>query len=54
MTDAQLVLAFVLGAQPSAIDDKRAARALAKECPAELNTIGSATGRPRGPDGKRA
>jgi hypothetical protein len=52
MTDAQLVLAFVLGAQTSALDDKKAALALAKECPAEVTAIGSALGQSRGPDGK--
>ena len=54
MTDAQLVLAFVLGAQTSTLDDKKAALALAKECPAEVPTIGAAMGKSRGPDGKWA
>ena len=36
MSDAQPVLAFVLGAQTSTLDDKKAALALAKECPAEV------------------
>ena len=54
MTDAQLVLAFVLGAQTSILDDKKAALALAKECPAEVTAIGSAMSKSRGPDGKWA
>ena len=50
MDDAQLVLAFVLGAQTSTLDDKKAALTLAKECPAEVTAIGKC----RGPDGKWA
>jgi hypothetical protein len=52
MTDAQLVLAFVFGAQTSTLDDKKAALARAKECPAEVIAIGSAMGESCGPDGK--
>jgi hypothetical protein len=33
MSDAQIVLAFVLDGQTSTLDDKKAALALAKECP---------------------
>lgn len=54
MTDAQLVLAFVFGAQTSTLDDKKAALSLAKECPAEVTAIGAAMGKSRGPDGKWA
>lgn len=55
MVDAQLVLAFVLGAaQTSTLDDKKAALTLAKECPTEVTAIGSAMGKSRGPDGKWA
>jgi hypothetical protein len=54
MSDAQFVLAFVLGAQTSALDDKKAALALAKECPAEVAAIGASKGKSRGPDGKWA
>ena len=52
MSDAQLVLAFVLDGQTSTLDDKKAALALAKECPAEVAAIGAAMGKSRGPDGK--
>ena len=53
MSDAQLVIAFVFGAaQTSTLDDKKAALALAKECPAEVTAIGAAIGKSRGPDGK--
>ena len=54
MSDAQLVLAFVFGAQTSTLDDKKAALALAKGCPAEVTAIGAAMGKSRGPDGKWA
>lgn len=54
MTDAQLVLAFVLDGQTSNLDDKKAALALAKERPADLAAIGAAMGKSRGPDGKWA
>ena len=42
MSDAQLVLTFVLDGQTSTLDDKKAALALAKECPAEVAAIGAA------------
>lgn len=54
MSDAQLVIAFVFGAQTSTLDDKKAALSLAKECPAEVTAIGAAMGKSRGPDGKWA
>ncbi len=54
MSDAQLVLAFVLDGQTSNLDDKKAALALAKECPAQVAAIGAAMGKTRGPDGKWA
>ena len=54
MSDAQLVIAFVLDGQTSILDDKKAALALAKECPAEVTAIGSAMSKSRGPDGKWA
>ena len=54
MSDAQLVLAFVFGAQISTLDDKKAALALAKECPPEIAAIDTAMGKSRGPDGKWA
>ena len=54
MSDAQLVLTFVLDGQTSTLDDKKAALALAKECPAEVAAIGAAMGKSRGPDGKWA
>ena len=52
MSDAQIV-AFVLDGQTSNRDDRKAALALAKECPAEVAAIGAAMGKSRGPDGKR-
>jgi len=52
MTDAQLVLAFVLGAQTSTLDDTKAALALAKEYPAEVTSVGAAMGKSRGLDRK--
>jgi len=54
MSDAQIVLAFVFGAQTSTLDDKKTALALAKECPAEVAGIAAAMGKTRGPDGKWA
>jgi hypothetical protein len=54
MSDAQIVLAFVLDGQTSTLDDKKAALALAKECPAEVAGIGAAMGKSPGPDGKWA
>ena len=48
MSDAQLVLAFVFGAQTSTLDDKKAALALAKGCPAEVTAIGAAMGKQSG------
>jgi hypothetical protein len=39
---------------PPTLDDKKAALALAKECPAAVTAIGSAMGKSRGPDGKWA
>ena len=39
--------------QTSKLDDKKAALALAKECPPEVAAIGAAMGKSRGPDGKR-
>jgi hypothetical protein len=54
ISDAQLVLAFVFGAQTSTLDDKKAALALAKECPAEVTAIGAVMGKSRGPNGKWA
>jgi hypothetical protein len=46
MTDAQIVLVFVLDGQTSNLDDKKAALALAKECPVGVTAMGKS----RGPD----
>ena len=54
MSDAQIVLAFVLDGQTSNLDDKKTALQLARECPAEVARIGTAMGKLRGPDGKWA
>jgi hypothetical protein len=54
MSDAQLILAFVLDGQTSTLDDKKAALALANKCPAEVAAIGADMGKSRGPDGKWA
>lgn len=52
MSNAQLVLSFVFGDQPTTFDDKTAA--LAKECGAEVSRIAEATGKPRAPNGNHA
>jgi hypothetical protein len=52
MSDAQIVLAFVFGDQPSTLDDKKTALALAKECRDEVSRIAGAMGKTQGPDGK--
>jgi hypothetical protein len=54
MSDARIVLAFLLYGQPSNLDDKKAALALAKEYPAEFAAIGVALGKSRGSDVKWA
>jgi len=54
MSDAQIVLAFVFGDQPTTLDDKKTALALAKECGAEVARIAAAMGKTRGTDGKWA
>ena len=54
MSDAQIVLAFVFGDQPTTLDDKKTALALAKECGAEVGRIAEAMGKTRGSDGKWA
>ena len=42
MTDAKLVLAFVLDGQTSSLAEKKAALEGAKECPTEVAAIGAA------------
>ena len=54
MTDAQIVLAFVFGSEPSTLDDKKTALFLARECGPEVSRIAGAMGKARGPDGKWA
>ena len=54
MSDAQIVLAFVFGDQPTTLDDKKTALALAKDCRGEVGRIAEAMGKTRGPDGKWA
>lgn len=54
MSDAQIVLAFVLGDQPTTLDDKKTALALAKECGPEVSRIAETIGKTRGSDGKWA
>jgi hypothetical protein len=54
MTDAQFFVAFVSGVRAFALGGQKAALAPAEERAAGVTTIGSPTGRPRGPDGKRA
>ena len=54
MSDAQSVFVFGLYGQTSNRDDKKAALALAKECPAALAAIGAAMGKSRGSDVKWA
>lgn len=54
MSDAQIVLAFIFGALPTTLDDKKTALALAKECPGEVAAIAGAMGKTRGSDGKWA
>jgi hypothetical protein len=54
MSDAQIVLAFVFGDQPTTLDDKKTALALAKECGPEVSRIAEAMGKTRGSDGKWA
>jgi hypothetical protein len=54
MSDAQIVLAFIFGDQPSTLDDKKTALSLAKECRDEVARIAGAMGKSRGTDGKWA
>jgi hypothetical protein len=54
MSDAQAVLAFVFGDQPAALDDKKAALALAKECDPVVSRIAKTMGKIHGADGKWA
>lgn len=54
MSDAQIVLAFVFGDQPTTLDDKKTALSLAKECPGEVARIAEAMGKTRGSDRKWA
>lgn len=48
------MLAFVFGNQPSTLDDKKTALALAKECRDEVSRITGAVGKTQGPAGKWA
>ena len=54
MSGAQPVLAFVLGAQTSTLDDNKAALAVAKECPTEMIALSADMGTTLGLDGKWA
>jgi hypothetical protein len=46
MSDAQIVLAFVFGDQPTTLDDKKTALVLAKECGRGVSRIAEAFGMP--------
>jgi len=48
------VLAFVFGDQPTTIDDKKTALALAKECGPKVSQIAEFMGKTRGPEGRWA
>lgn len=54
MSDAQIVLPFIFGDQPSTLDDKKTTLSLAKECRDEVGRIAGAMGKTRGTYGKWA
>ena len=54
MSDAQIVLAFVLDGQTSTLDDKKDALTVAKECPAKMIALSADMGTALGLDGKWA
>lgn len=54
MSDAQLVLAFVLDGQSPTLADREASLSLAKQCLSEVDQIAAGMGKPRDPDGKWA